>query len=71
MYAYRIRSGEKLREHFEDDGEFGAGRPLMDLLREYSAQNILVCVTRWYGGRHIGPARFQMVIDNAKTVLQY
>ena len=71
IYAYRIRSGEKLHEHFEDDGEFGAGRRLMDLLRENDAENILVCVTRWYGGRHIGPARFQMVIDNAKSVLQY
>ena len=59
IYAYRIESSDGLIEHYEDDGEWSAGRRIMRIMREQNITNKLVVVTRWYGGTHIGPSRFQ------------
>ena len=69
IYAYRLVTQESTVEHFEDDGEFGAGRRIMELLRQNNVENTLVCVTRWYGGKHLGPVRFDKIIQCAKTLL--
>jgi hypothetical protein len=58
VYAYRLENGT---EHCEDDGEWGGGRVLLQLLREHNITNRLVCVTRWYGGKHLGRARFDYI----------
>jgi hypothetical protein len=71
IYAYRIKLGERLVEHYEDDGEYGAGRRLLELLRKEDVMNNLICITRWYGGKHLGPARFDMLVDNAKKIINY
>lgn len=44
-----------------DDGEFGAGRCLLNVLLKNNARNRAVFVTRHYGGRHIGVRRFQLM----------
>jgi hypothetical protein len=49
IYAYRIVSGDRTIEHYEDDGEHGAGRRLLDLLRDKDVNDRIICVTRWYG----------------------
>ena len=69
IYAYRIVTPGSKIEHYEDDGEFGAGRRIMNLLIDNNINNTLVCVTRWYGGKHLGPARFDKITQCAKTVL--
>ena len=56
-------------EHYEDDGEWGAGRMLLKLLRENNVTNSLVCVTRWYGGKHLGRTRFDLIKEAACQVL--
>ncbi len=71
IYAYRIKLGERLVEHYEDDGEYGAGRRLLELLRKEDVMNNLICITRWYGGKHLGPARFDMLVDNTKKIINY
>jgi putative IMPACT (imprinted ancient) family translation regulator len=69
-YAYRLVSTTgSVVEHYEDDGEFGAGRRLLNLLKDNYIENTLVCATRWYGGKHIGPVRFDKIIQCASRVL--
>ncbi len=43
-----------------DGGESGAGNAILDVLRKSSAENTLVAVARWYGGKHLGGLRFRI-----------
>ena len=70
IYAYRLRAGKSSVEHYEDDGEYGAGRKLLTLLQENKIENQLVCVSRWYAGKHLGPARFGYIIEAATNVIE-
>ena len=58
MYAYRVGNDNYNISNWEDDGEFGAGRVVMNVLDERQCYNHLVVVTRWYGGQYLGPSRF-------------
>ena len=69
IYAYRIKSGDRSIEHYEDDGEFGAGRKLLDLLQSNDVINQLVVVSRWDGGQHLGPSRYGHIVSAARDVL--
>lgn len=56
-YAYRVGLGaETVR--FNDDGEPAgtAGRPILEVLQRENLQNVLVVVTRYYGGTPLGAA---------------
>ena len=68
-YAYRLRSGTGYLEHYEDDGEWGAGAKLLEFMRENDVENTLVCTSRWSGGALIGRARFDMILQAAKESL--
>ena len=71
IYAYRIQeSGDRIVEHYDDDGEYGAGRRILELLRTNNITNKLICVTRWFGGKKLGPARYQIITDSAKQVIE-
>ena len=58
-----------MKEHFKDDGEYGAGRLILQYLKDNDICNKLVCVSRWYGGTHLGPVRFQYIENAVKEVL--
>ena len=69
-YAYRLRtSNGDIFEHYYDDGEFGAGRKLINLMKEKDTINSIICVTQWSGGTHLGPSRFAHIIEAARNVL--
>ena len=70
IYAYRLKTGHGYLEHFEDDGEWGAGSKLLNMLRENNIEDTLVCTTRWYGGSHLGKARFDHIVNVAKISLK-
>jgi putative IMPACT (imprinted ancient) family translation regulator len=70
VYAYRMKQGQKIIEHFEDDGEYGAGRRLLALLQQYDVLDQLVCTSRWYGGKHLGAARFDHITEAGRLVLE-
>jgi len=67
MYAYRIlldtEGGKQLVENREDDGEGGGGDKILFVLQAKKATNIMVVVTRWYGGIHLGQTRFKHIAD--------
>jgi putative IMPACT (imprinted ancient) family translation regulator len=52
-----------------DDGEDGAGIRLSQLLQLRKEMNVLVVVSRWYGGIHLGSKRFAHIVSAAQTVL--
>ncbi|WP_425038299.1 YigZ family protein [Primorskyibacter sp. S187A] len=52
-----------------DDGESGAGNVILRMLEREGAQNHLVVVTRWYGGKHLGGDRFRHVQSCVRAYL--
>jgi len=70
-YAYRLKSaGGRITEHFQDDGDHGAGYHLLNLLKEKNITNRLVCVSTWSSGARLGRARFDQVRQSASLALE-
>ena len=53
----------------DDDGETAAGARLLHLLQLMDAWNVIVVVSRWYGGVHLGPDRFRLINAAAREAL--
>lgn len=53
-----------------DDGEHGMGRVLLKLLQEQKVTNVAVFVLRYYGGTHIGSARFDIARQLATKAIK-
>lgn len=53
-----------------DGGESGAGQRLLTLLEQANVINVLVVVTRWYGGTPLGSARFRHISSTAVESLK-
>jgi putative IMPACT (imprinted ancient) family translation regulator len=68
-WAARI-GGMPVTEIREDGGESGASRCILDVMRAAGAVDCLVLVARWYGGRHLGGARFRMYSGLAAKLLR-
>lgn len=69
VYAYRIQKDGSLEEHYEDDEDYGAGRRLLQLLRENKVTNQLVCVARHGGLPAFGQAGFDKRAEAVRSVL--
>ena len=53
-----------------DDGEAGAGMVIVRMLEREGLHGHLICVTRWFGGRHLGGDRFRHVQDAVRIYLE-
>jgi len=74
MFAYRfidkLPSGKEILKHDnDDDGEDNAGSRLAQLLEMRKEDGVLVMVSRWYGGTHLGPKRFAHIVNVARLLL--
>lgn len=70
IFAYRIAlSTGGYATDSDDDGESAAGGRLLHLLQVVDARDVLVVVSRWYGGIHLGPDRFKRISQVARDVL--
>ncbi|NXS44743.1 IMPCT protein, partial [Balaeniceps rex] len=71
IYAYRIYCEDKqtFLQDCEDDGETAAGGRLLRLMQILNVHNVLVVVSRWYGGILLGPDRFKHINNCARNVL--
>ncbi|KZT42952.1 succinic semialdehyde dehydrogenase [Sistotremastrum suecicum HHB10207 ss-3] len=58
--AWRCRTNGVLHQDNDDDGETAAGGRLAHLLQILEVDNVLVIVTRYFGGIHLGPDRFKL-----------
>ncbi|CAK7216318.1 hypothetical protein SCUCBS95973_002772 [Sporothrix curviconia] len=72
MTAWRIRgeggdSGSSVTyQDCDDDGETAAGGRLLHLMQLMDLWNVVVVVTRWYGGHKLGPRRFALINQAAR-----
>ena len=81
MFAYRFTTtttkqndgsddGGMIVSDNDDDGEKGSGNKLASLLELCNANNVLVVVSRWFGGIHLGSARFKWIASVARDGLE-
>lgn len=54
---------------YDDDGESAAGGRLAFLLDVTKAEDVLVVVSRWYGGINLGADRFKHISNAARDAL--
>jgi len=72
IMAFRILTDRPDVPHqgCDDDGESGASIRMLHLLQIMKADNVMVVVTRWYGGIHLGPDRFKHINNCARIILE-
>ena len=73
MIAYRFvdrdRGGVQVSDN-DDDGESSSGSKLASVLDLTHTNDVIVVVSRWYGGIHLGPARFKYIASTARALLE-
>ena len=73
MIAYRFtdetRGGVQVSDN-DDDGEAGSGAKLAAVLELTHCNNVIVVVSRWFGGVLLGPARFKYIASTARALLE-
>lgn len=68
--AWRIRGGgETVYQDCDDDGETAAGGRLLHLMQIMDVWDVMVVVSRWYGGVQLGPDRFRIINQVARDAL--
>ena len=78
VFAYRIRAApstsnphnvEIIYQDHDDDGENAAGSRLLHLLQVMDVWDVLVVVSRWYGGVKLGPDRLRIINSVAREAI--
>ena len=72
-FAYRLQNNGDIVERFSDNGEPSgtAGMPILGILRGKELTNVLVVVTRYFGGILLGTGGLvRAYADSAKQVLE-
>jgi Uncharacterized protein family UPF0029/RWD domain len=65
--AHRIRGENGVTfQDCDDDGETAAGGRILHLMQLMDLWDVMVVVTRWYGGQKLGPARFGIINSVAR-----
>jgi len=60
--AWRIQGEHGVTfQDCDDDGETAAGGRVLHLMQLMDLWNVMIVVTRWYGGQKLGPARFGII----------
>uniref|UniRef100_A0A0B6ZR41 RWD domain-containing protein n=1 Tax=Arion vulgaris TaxID=1028688 RepID=A0A0B6ZR41_9EUPU len=71
MFAYRILTDSGVvYQGCDDDGETHAGSRMLHLLQIMDADNVIVIVSRWYGGIHLGSDRFKHINNCTRLILE-
>lgn len=78
IMSYRINEKNKknskdgdsgILEGYDEDGEAGAGIRLLGILQKMKVCNVMVVVSRWFGGVFLGNDRFKHINDSAKNLI--
>ena len=75
MHAYRVIEirpdlSRILQVGQHDGGEKGSGERLSRLLEALQCENVVVVVSRWYGGVKLGSDRWRMISTVAKDAIR-
>jgi putative IMPACT (imprinted ancient) family translation regulator len=65
-WAVMLSDGGPLKN---DDGEAGAGAVILKMLEREGATDLIVVVTRWYGGVRLGGDRFAHIVTCTRAAL--
>ncbi|KAJ1308843.1 hypothetical protein OPQ81_004531 [Rhizoctonia solani] len=68
--AWRCTVDGIMHQDNDDDGESAAGRGIAHLLQIMELDHVLVVVTRFFGGIHLGPDRFKWINQSARNALE-
>ena len=52
-----------------DDGEIGAARRMLQIMKELEAEDLSVFVVRHYGGKHMGKRRFEIYQNQTREAI--
>ena len=79
VFAYRVYANGNIIDKYSDDGEPSgtAGKPILDMLKQKEICNVLIVVTRYFGGILLGTGGLvraytgaaKLCIDNSKIHL--
>ncbi|XP_037080155.1 protein IMPACT-like [Pollicipes pollicipes] len=71
MWAYRIGGATSgaFQQDCDDDGETHAGARMLHLLEILAVRDVVVVVSRWFGGILLGPDRFRHINNATRGVL--
>lgn len=69
MMAYRIKISNTIDQNLDDDGEHGGASHILRLLEITKTENVMIVVSRWYGGILLGPDRFKHILSCARDAL--
>ena len=69
--AWRFKSDNAsgITQDYDDDGETAAGGRMLHLMQLMNVSDVLVLVTRWFGGVKLGPDRFRIINNVARDAL--
>ena len=68
--GYRLfNTRSSSHQDFSDDGETGAGRRLLEVIREMNIWNMAVFIVRYHEGPNLGKQRFELYSELAKDVI--
>ena len=68
-FAVRISKDGIIFETKSDDGETGAGNVILRILKKRNFVNIVVVITRWFGGIKLEADRFKHIQDGTIFIL--
>jgi hypothetical protein len=70
MTAWRIRGpNDTSYQDCDDDGETAAGSRMLHLMQMMDVWDVVVVVSRWFGGVKLGPDRFRLINTAAREAL--
>ncbi|KAG8968546.1 eIF2 kinase Gcn2p negative regulator [Tulasnella sp. 419] len=70
IHAWRCEVNGVMHQDNDDDGETAAGGRLAHLLQILDVNQVLVVVTRYFGGIHLGPDRFKHINAAARNAIE-
>lgn len=69
-YATKFKIDDKVIELKSDDGETGAGMIILRSIRKSNLINVVIVVTRWFGGTPLYNDRFKHIQDSTQEILK-
>ena len=68
--AHMIEGARPELQDYDDDGETGAGRRIVEWLRTEQVQNTVVFIVRYHSGQNLGNRRFELILEIVAELIE-